>query len=119
VDYLGLELREEQVIFIYSQSSSLALGPTKPPVQLIPGFFPGSKAVRRDVDHSSPPSTEVKVSGTITVLPLYTFTSWTSTTQSYYFTLQKHIIYSHNHFTHIFKGKKLQKMGSSEDNITK
>jgi len=91
VDYLGLELREEQVIFIYFQSSSLALGPTQPPVQWILGFFTGSKVVRRDVDASSPPSTEVKVSGTITLLPLYTFTSWTGTTQSYYFTLQKYM----------------------------
>jgi hypothetical protein len=76
------------VIFIYSQLSSLALGPTQPPVQWVPGFFRGSKVVRHDVDHSSPPSTEVKVSGTITLLPLYLFTSWGGTTQSYYFTLQ-------------------------------
>jgi len=87
----GVRIAGEQVIFIYSQSSSLALGPTQTPIQWIPGFFPGSKAVRRDADHSSPPSTEVKVSGTITLLPLYTFTSWTGTTQSYYFTVQKYM----------------------------
>jgi hypothetical protein len=107
------------VIFMYSQSSSLALGPTQPPVQLVPGFFPGSKAVSRDVDHSSPLSTEVEVRVTITLLPLYTFTSWTGTAPSYYFALQKYMYHSHNHFTCISKGKKLQKMESSGDNITK
>lgn len=90
------------MIFIYSQLSSLALGPTQSLVQWILGFFPGSKEVRRDFDHSSPLSTEIKVSGTITLLPLYTFTSWTGTTQSYYFTLQKYMQHIVTTISHVF-----------------
>ena len=36
-------------------------GPTEPPVKWLPGFFPrGLKRLRRDFDHSPPPSAEVK-----------------------------------------------------------
>ena len=37
-----------------------ALGPTQPPIQWVPGFFPGVKRPARGVDHPSSCSAEVK-----------------------------------------------------------
>ena len=40
--------------------SRLALGPTLPPVQWVPGFFPGLKRPGREVSHSPQSSVEIK-----------------------------------------------------------
>ena len=37
-----------------------ALGPTQPPIQWVPAFFPGVKRPGRDVDHPPASSAEVK-----------------------------------------------------------
>jgi hypothetical protein len=44
------------------------------------GWFPGVKRPERDVDHSSPPSAEVKNEWSYTSTPIYSFTEWTRTT---------------------------------------
>jgi hypothetical protein len=54
---------------LYSTASGLALGPTQPPIQLVPGVLsPGVKRAGREADHS-PYSTEVKSGGAILPLP--------------------------------------------------
>jgi hypothetical protein len=40
--------------------SRLALGPTQPPIQRVPGYFQGVKRPGRGVNHSPPSSAEVK-----------------------------------------------------------
>ena len=40
--------------------SRLALGPTQPPIRRVPGYFQGLKRLGRGVNHSPPPSAEVK-----------------------------------------------------------
>ena len=40
--------------------SRQGLGPTHPPIQRVPGLFPGGKAAGRGADHSPPSSADVK-----------------------------------------------------------
>jgi hypothetical protein len=58
----GFDPRQGQRIFPLASVSRLALGPTQPPVQWVPGVLsPGVKArPGRDADHSPPSSAEVK-----------------------------------------------------------
>jgi hypothetical protein len=44
----------------FPHPSRPALGPTQPPIQWVPGFFPGVKRPGRGVDHQTPSSFEVK-----------------------------------------------------------
>jgi len=50
--------------------SGPALGPTKPPIQWIPAFFPGVKRPKRFVDHCSLSSAEVKNEWRYTSIPV-------------------------------------------------
>jgi hypothetical protein len=51
---------EAERIFPLASVSIPALGPTQPPVQWVPGSFPGDKArPGRDADYSPPSSAEV------------------------------------------------------------
>jgi len=58
---IGFDPRQGQRIFPLASLSRPALGPTKPPVQWVPGGpFSGGKArPGRDADHSPPSSAEV------------------------------------------------------------
>jgi hypothetical protein len=57
----GFDPRQGQRIFPLASVSRLALGPTQPPVQWVPGVLsPGVEArPGRDADHSPPSSAEV------------------------------------------------------------
>jgi hypothetical protein len=64
-------------IFHFSMSSRLALDPTQPPIQRVPGTLsPGVKRLRREVDHSPPTSAEVKKKWIYTSTPPYAFMVW-------------------------------------------
>jgi hypothetical protein len=48
-------------IFLFITASRIALGPTQPPIQWVPGALPlGVKRPGREADHSPPSSAEVK-----------------------------------------------------------
>jgi hypothetical protein len=57
MDGLGIESRLGRD---FSHPSRPALGPTQPPVQWYPVFFPGVKRPGRTVDHPPPSNAEVK-----------------------------------------------------------
>jgi len=44
-DYPGFESLQRKDIYFSSRTSILALGPIQPPMESVPGFFPGGKAV--------------------------------------------------------------------------
>jgi hypothetical protein len=64
-------------IFFFSTVSTLALGPTQPPIQWVPGVLSlGVKRLGREADHSPPSSAEVKNCGAVPPLPH--ISSWNS-----------------------------------------
>ena len=70
--------------FLLLQIIRVATGPNRPPIQCVPGSFPAAKWLGCDVDHSPPPSAEVKNEWIYTSLPpLYVFTVWTGRTVPY------------------------------------
>jgi hypothetical protein len=57
-------------IFLFSTTSTLALGSTQAPIHWVAGAHsPGVKRQVRETDHSPPPSTEVKNGGARPSLP--------------------------------------------------
>jgi hypothetical protein len=66
-------------IFLFTTMSRLALGPTQPPFQWVPGALPlGVKGTGHEADHSSPISAEVKNVWRYTSIPHYAFMAWYS-----------------------------------------
>jgi hypothetical protein len=66
----GFDSQWRKEIFLFSVISRLALGPTQPSIQWVPGaLFPGVKWQGHEADHVPPSSAEVKNSGTIPPLP--------------------------------------------------
>ena len=51
--------RQRQTCFS-SKTSRLALGPTRPSTQSVPGSLQGAKRLERNLDHSPPPCAEVR-----------------------------------------------------------
>jgi hypothetical protein len=60
LDGPGFKSRRGQDIFLFSKPSRPALGPTQPPINGYQSSFPAVRRSWRDVDHSSPPSADVK-----------------------------------------------------------
>jgi hypothetical protein len=55
----------------------MALGPTQPPIQWVPGALSlGVKRRGREADHSPPSSAEVKNAWSYTSTPQYVFMKW-------------------------------------------
>jgi hypothetical protein len=76
VERLGFECRQGEDNF-FSKMSRSTLGPTQSPIQWIPGaLFPGVKRRRRETDHSTVSSADVKNGGVMSPLPY--MSSWHS-----------------------------------------
>jgi hypothetical protein len=68
---LGFESRQRLGIFLFTTASRLALGPTQPPIQLVPGALSlGVKQPGREADHSPQSSDEVKNVWSYTSAPI-------------------------------------------------
>jgi hypothetical protein len=75
----GFESRQRPGIFFFTTASRPALGPTQPPVQLVPGALSlGVKRPGREHDHSPPSSAEVKNAWSYTSTPQNAFIAWYS-----------------------------------------
>jgi hypothetical protein len=73
----GFDSQRRMGIFLFTTVSRTALGPTKPPMQWVPGIFSlGVKRPGRESDHSTPSSAEVKNAWSCTSTPQYVFTAW-------------------------------------------
>jgi hypothetical protein len=58
---IGFNSQQGLGIFLFSTTSRMALGPTQPPIQWVPGALSlGVKWLGHEVDHSLPSSAEVK-----------------------------------------------------------
>jgi hypothetical protein len=58
---LGFDSWQQLGIFLFTTMSRMAVGPTQPPIQWIPGALSlDVKWPRHDVDHSPPSSAKVK-----------------------------------------------------------
>jgi hypothetical protein len=61
IGVLGFDSRRRLGIFLFTTVSRLALRPTQPPIQWVPGALSlGVKQPWREADHSLPSSAEVK-----------------------------------------------------------
>jgi hypothetical protein len=67
---LGFDSRRGLGIFLFTTACRTALGPTQPSIQWVQGALSvGLKRPGREVDHSPPPSTEVKNAWSHTSIP--------------------------------------------------
>jgi hypothetical protein len=79
MDDRGFESREGLGIFLFTNASRPALGPTQPPIQWVPGAPSLEvKRSRREADHSPPSSAEVKKAWSYNFTPQYAFMEWSS-----------------------------------------
>jgi hypothetical protein len=75
----GFESRQRFGIFLLTTVSRPVLGSTEPPIQRVPGTFPGGKATGgvKLTAHLHPVSRS-RMRGTIPLLPQYAFVAWCS-----------------------------------------
>jgi hypothetical protein len=70
IGVLGFDSRRGLGIFLFTTASRMALGPTQPPVQWVPGTLSlGVKQPGREAYHSPPSSAEVKHAWSYTSTP--------------------------------------------------
>jgi hypothetical protein len=75
----GFESRQGLGILLHTTVSRPGLGPTKPPIQCVPGVLSrGVTRPGRDADHSPPSSVQVKNGWSYTSTPQYAFMAWCS-----------------------------------------
>jgi hypothetical protein len=91
IGVLGFDFRQGLGIFLFTTVSRTALGPTQPPIQWIPGVFPGVKQLGREADHSPPTSAGVKNAWNYTFTSQYTFMAWCLVKHRDNFTFYLHI----------------------------
>jgi hypothetical protein len=64
-------------IFLFTTMSRMAVGPTQPPIQLVPGALSlGVMHPGHEADHSLPYSAKVRNAWSYTSTPQYIFTAW-------------------------------------------
>jgi hypothetical protein len=74
---LGFDSQWGPGIFLFTSASRRALGPTRPPIQWVPGALSLEvKRLGREADHSPPSSAEVKNAWSYTFTPQYVFMAW-------------------------------------------
>jgi hypothetical protein len=67
----GFDSRYGQGVFLFTTASKTTLEPTQPPIQWLPGALsPRIKRPGREVNHTPPPSAEVKNGWSYTYTPL-------------------------------------------------
>jgi hypothetical protein len=90
LDDRGFESQQGLGIFLFTTMSRLALMPTQPPIQWVPGVLSlGVKRPGREADHSPPSSAGVKNAWSYTSTHQYAFKAWCSVEAQgqHYFTL--------------------------------
>jgi hypothetical protein len=74
---LGFDSRQELGIFFFATASRPILGPTQPPIQLVPGALsPLVRGEGYEVDHSPPSRAEIKNAWSYISTHLYVFIVW-------------------------------------------
>jgi hypothetical protein len=97
-------------IFLFT-ASRMALGPTQPPIQWVPGALSlGVKWLGCEADHSPPSSTEVKNVWSYTSTPQYVFMVWCLVKHRDSFTYILHLVHSYFTVFYIRYGKRLKRI---------
>jgi hypothetical protein len=74
IGVLDFGSRQGLEIFLFTTASKMALEPTQPPIQWVPGVLSfGVKRPGREADHSPPSTAEEKNTWTYTSTPQYVF----------------------------------------------
>jgi hypothetical protein len=73
----GFDSQQGLGIFLFTTASIMALGPTQPPIQWVPGALSlGLKWLGNEADHSPPSSAKVKNVWSYISTPQYFFMVW-------------------------------------------
>jgi hypothetical protein len=77
IGVLGFDSQRGLGIFLFTTTSRIAVGPTQPHIQWVPGALAlGVKRPGNEADHSPPSSAEVKNEWSCTSTPQYVFMAW-------------------------------------------
>jgi hypothetical protein len=77
IGVLGFDSWQGLGILLFTTTSRMALGPTQPPIQWVPGALSlGIKQPGHEANHSPPSSAEVENAWSHTSTPQYVFMAW-------------------------------------------